>query len=218
MTSLDLPGDAPVPLGDAVSDTDRFDRAFERALRPLHRPGVVSAAEGKMALLLHQMGEFDRCFDTLQKCRCFGEARRRPLAVARIKCQLAKLAQDAGSSQQVAGVSIGTEEIVVELARLLEAPRWQAEIRIPFGRDPRGTVSRRLGGSKGTLIEPQGVLVRVRLAREIASGRRDLVRELRAQAPAGVTAFEVFVSRNGQAYAYTTSLRLANLYVVEGLR
>jgi hypothetical protein len=26
------------------------------------------------------------------------------------------------------------------------------------------------------------------------------------------------VSRGGQAYAYTTSLRLANLYVIEGLR
>ena len=31
MTSLDLPGDAPALLGDAASDADRFDRAFERA-------------------------------------------------------------------------------------------------------------------------------------------------------------------------------------------
>ena len=31
MTTLDLPGDAPIPLGDAASDSDRFDRAFERA-------------------------------------------------------------------------------------------------------------------------------------------------------------------------------------------
>ena len=31
MTTLDLPGDAAIPLGDAASDADRFDRAFERA-------------------------------------------------------------------------------------------------------------------------------------------------------------------------------------------
>jgi len=31
VTTLDLPGDAPIPLGDAASDSDRFDRAFERA-------------------------------------------------------------------------------------------------------------------------------------------------------------------------------------------
>jgi cardiolipin synthase len=31
VTSLDIPGDAPIPLGDAPSDADRFDRAFERA-------------------------------------------------------------------------------------------------------------------------------------------------------------------------------------------
>jgi cardiolipin synthase len=31
VTTLDLPGDAPVPLGEAASDADRFDRAFERA-------------------------------------------------------------------------------------------------------------------------------------------------------------------------------------------
>jgi Tol biopolymer transport system component len=67
------------------------------------------------------------------------------------------------------------------------------------------------------VVEQGGDTARV-FRREIAGGRRELVRELRAQAPAGVTAFEVFVSRNGQAYAYTTSLRLANLYVVEGLR
>jgi len=31
VTTLDLPGDAAIPLGDAASDADRFDRAFERA-------------------------------------------------------------------------------------------------------------------------------------------------------------------------------------------
>jgi predicted Ser/Thr protein kinase len=67
------------------------------------------------------------------------------------------------------------------------------------------------------LVEQSGDLARV-FRREIAGGRREFVRELRAQAPAGVTAFEIFVSRDGQAYAYSTSSRLANLYVIEGLR
>jgi hypothetical protein len=67
------------------------------------------------------------------------------------------------------------------------------------------------------VVETAGDKARV-FRREIATGKREFVRELRAQAPAGVTAFEVFVSRNGQAYAYGTSLRLANLYVIEGLR
>jgi Tol biopolymer transport system component len=67
------------------------------------------------------------------------------------------------------------------------------------------------------VVEQSGDLARV-FRRDIATGRRELTRELRAQTPAGVTAFEVFVSRTGQAYAYGTNMRLANLYVVEGLR
>jgi Tol biopolymer transport system component len=67
------------------------------------------------------------------------------------------------------------------------------------------------------VVEQSGDLARV-FRRDLATGRRELMRELRAQTPAGVTAFEVFVSRSGQAYAYGTNMRLANLYVVEGLR
>ena len=50
------------------------------------------------------------------------------------------------------------------------------------------------------------------------TGARSFVRKIRAQALAGVTAFDVFVSRNGESYAYVTALRLANVYVIEGLR
>ena len=35
------------------------------------------------------------------------------------------------------------------------------------------------------------------------TGARSFVREIRAQAPAGITAFDVFVSRNGESYACT---------------
>ena len=54
--------------------------------------------------------------------------------------------------------------------------------------------------------------------RDLMRGTRTLLREIRAQSPAGVTAFDVFVSRNGLTYAYTTMTRLANVYVIEGLR
>jgi hypothetical protein len=54
--------------------------------------------------------------------------------------------------------------------------------------------------------------------RDILSGNREFVRDIRVQDPAGVTAFDILVSRDGQAYAYTKSLRLANVFVVEGLR
>jgi Tol biopolymer transport system component len=63
------------------------------------------------------------------------------------------------------------------------------------------------------VIEQDETIARV-FRRDIATGQRALVREIRAQSPAGVTSFDVFVSRDGQGYAYTTSLRLANLFVV----
>ena len=72
-------------------------------------------------------------------------------------------------------------------------------------------------GSSLFVIEQVDVVARV-YRRDIASGKREFVRDIRAQSPAGTTSFEVFVSRNGQAYAYTHSVRLANVYVIEGLR
>jgi hypothetical protein len=53
---------------------------------------------------------------------------------------------------------------------------------------------------------------------DLATGQRTFVREIRARSPAGVTSFDVFVSRDGRSYAYTTNLRLANVFVVSGLR
>jgi Tol biopolymer transport system component len=67
------------------------------------------------------------------------------------------------------------------------------------------------------VVEQADAVARV-FRRDPATGRRDFVREVRAQAPAGVTAFDVFVSRDGRGFAYATALRLANLFIVEGLR
>ena len=67
------------------------------------------------------------------------------------------------------------------------------------------------------LVEQTDAVARV-FRRDVVTGARSFVREIRAQAPAGVTAFDVFVSRNGEAYAYGTALRLANVYVIDGLR
>jgi Tol biopolymer transport system component len=72
-------------------------------------------------------------------------------------------------------------------------------------------------GKSLLLIEQVNELARV-FRRDIETGQRTLVREIRAQSPAGLTSFEPFVSRDGRAYAYTRSLRLGNVFVIEGLR
>ena len=54
--------------------------------------------------------------------------------------------------------------------------------------------------------------------RSIRTGERVFVREIRAHDPAGVTSFDVWIARDGQAYGYHTYRRLTNLFVVEGLR
>jgi eukaryotic-like serine/threonine-protein kinase len=54
--------------------------------------------------------------------------------------------------------------------------------------------------------------------RDILSGTRELVREIRVQEPDGVTSVDILLSRDGQSYGYTKQLRLANVFVVEGLR
>jgi hypothetical protein len=54
--------------------------------------------------------------------------------------------------------------------------------------------------------------------RDVTSGRRELVREIRVEEPAGLSAVDLLLSRDGQSYAYTKQLRLANLFVIGGLR
>jgi Tol biopolymer transport system component len=54
--------------------------------------------------------------------------------------------------------------------------------------------------------------------RDVVSGARQFVREIRVPEPAGVTAIDILVSPDAQSYGYTRQLRLANLFVVEGLR
>jgi len=66
-------------------------------------------------------------------------------------------------------------------------------------------------------IEQVADLARV-FRRDIVSGARALVREIRVHEIAGVTLLDFLVTRDGQAYAYTKSIRLANLFVVDGLR
>jgi hypothetical protein len=67
------------------------------------------------------------------------------------------------------------------------------------------------------IVEQVGDLARV-FRRDILAGNREFVRDIRVQDPGGVTDFDILVSRDAQAYAYTKSLRLANVFVVEGLR
>jgi hypothetical protein len=67
------------------------------------------------------------------------------------------------------------------------------------------------------VVEPLADHARV-FRRLLTTGAREFVREIRAQTPAGLTAFDPFISRDGQAYAYSTQQRLANVFVIEGLR
>jgi Tol biopolymer transport system component len=86
------------------------------------------------------------------------------------------------------------------------------------GAPERGNVAAwSVDGRSLFVVEQNETVARV-FRRVIATGQRTLLREIRAQSPAGVTSFDVFVSRNGEAYAYTTNRRLANVFVVSGLR
>jgi hypothetical protein len=88
---------------------------------------------------------------------------------------------------------------------------------LPGAPEPGNVAAWSSDGRSLFVVEQTDASARV-FRRDIATGRRDLVREIHAQAPAGVTAFDVFVSRDGRGFAYSTALRLANVFVVEGLR
>ncbi len=67
------------------------------------------------------------------------------------------------------------------------------------------------------LLEYDGASARL-VRRDLVSGERTTVRTLRALDPAGVSRFEAYVSRDGEAYVYTLDRILTNLFVVEGLQ
>jgi eukaryotic-like serine/threonine-protein kinase len=87
----------------------------------------------------------------------------------------------------------------------------------PGGPEPGNVAAWSSDGRALFVVEQTDSMARV-FRRDVTTGRRDLIREIRAQSPAGVGAFDVFVSRDGRRFAYSTSLRLANVFVVEGLR
>jgi hypothetical protein len=88
---------------------------------------------------------------------------------------------------------------------------------VPGVPEPGNVAAWSADGKSVLVVEQLEAAARV-FRRDIVSGTRELVREIRAQEPAGLTAFDIFVSRDGQAYAYTKSLRLANVFVIERLR
>jgi serine/threonine protein kinase/Tol biopolymer transport system component len=88
---------------------------------------------------------------------------------------------------------------------------------LPGAPEPGNVAAWSSDGRALLIVEEVQDLARL-FRRDIHSGNRVSVRDIRVQDPAGVTAFDILVSRDGQAYAYMKSLRLANLFVVEGLR
>jgi hypothetical protein len=88
---------------------------------------------------------------------------------------------------------------------------------VPGGPDPGRLVRWSNEDEYVYLIELQtagGKLFR----RSVITGEREYVRVIRAADPAGVTRFEPWVSRDGQAQAYTLDRVRTNLFVHEGLR
>jgi hypothetical protein len=88
---------------------------------------------------------------------------------------------------------------------------------LPGGAEPGALAAWGPDGKSLLTVEVQDDLARV-IRRDIVSGSRALLREIRVQDASGVTSLDFLVSRDGRAYAYTKLVRLTNLFVVEGLR
>jgi hypothetical protein len=88
---------------------------------------------------------------------------------------------------------------------------------LPGGADPGLLVRWDASGERLYFVEREGANARI-VERSVATGERRTIREIRAPDPAGVTRFDLWVSRNGEAYAYTLDRWLHNLFVIEGLR
>ncbi len=65
--------------------------------------------------------------------------------------------------------------------------------------------------------ERQGTVIKV-FRRDLASGRREPVREITPSDPAGVFAITSLLSQDGASYVYAYWRHLSNLYVVDGLK
>jgi hypothetical protein len=70
---------------------------------------------------------------------------------------------------------------------------------------------------RGTLAEVSLTVGATIVRRDLQSGEREIVREVRAPDPAGVTRFDSWTARDGEAYAYQLDRLLTNLFLVENL-
>jgi hypothetical protein len=67
------------------------------------------------------------------------------------------------------------------------------------------------------LVEIEGRVIKV-FRRDLASGRRELLKEITPADPAGVFGLRPVIAADGKSYAYNYWRYLSNLYLVEGLR
>ena len=51
----------------------------------------------------------------------------------------------------------------------------------------------------------------------MVTGEREFFREVRVPDPAGVTRFDLWLSRDGESYAYTLDRWLTDLFVIENV-
>jgi eukaryotic-like serine/threonine-protein kinase len=88
---------------------------------------------------------------------------------------------------------------------------------VPGGKDP-GMLAR-WSAADGVvyLVEQDGAGATL-VQRNLQTGRREKLRDIRAPDPAGVSRFDLWVSRDVTSYAYTLDRILTNLFLLEGLR
>ena len=88
--------------------------------------------------------------------------------------------------------------------------------RLPGERDP-GMLARWSDDQQSVyLVEQEGAAASI-YERSLETGKRTLVRRIRASDPAGVTRFALWVARDGEAYAYTLDRVLTNLFLLENV-
>ncbi len=93
----------------------------------------------------------------------------------------------------------------------------QERREIAGGRDPGRLARWSADGEALYFVELEAASARL-YGRDLATGERSLVREIRAPDPAGVTRFDLYVARDGEAYAYTLDTQLTNLFLLENVR
>jgi Tol biopolymer transport system component len=108
--------------------------------------------------------------------------------------------------------------VVKQDESLVEYPVEEGPFRaLPGGAEPGMPAGWSRDGRTLHVVEYEGLAARL-VARDVETGARRTIDEIRVPDPAGVLRFDVFVARDGEAWAYSLTRSASNLFVVDGLR